>query len=99
MRESPQFLEESPDSPDTVALLAELEQQVARVAVVWDDASEHIMALSPVTETEISEHEIELTVSLDVAAIVEVLRSLPDRAGTVAFIAAYRQRVDLESSA
>jgi hypothetical protein len=43
-------------------------------------------------ERQISEDEVEVGFTIDASGIVETLRSLPDGAGTDAFVAAYNAR-------
>ncbi len=77
------------DSPEALAVAAEFEHHLSRVGVAWGEASGSIFELAPTTETVISDEEIELRVALDIGAMLEVLQSLPDGAGTAAFLAGF----------
>ena len=70
-------------------LMADIEQESARVGVDWDLAHEQLREMAPRTETESADGEShEIAIGLDVTSVLETLRSLPDGAGTAAFLAA-----------
>ena len=89
MAEDQHFAE---DAPEAIAMAAELERELARVGVDWDEASAPLVELAPTTETVISDEEVEVCVMLDVSGMLATLQALPDGAGTAAFVAAFRQR-------
>jgi len=92
MDESQEWSELGPEDPAALALEAELNRQVARVGVDWQEAFESVFQMSPTTETELPDGSFELGVMLDVSGILATLPGLPDGAGTAAFLAAYRER-------
>ena len=73
-------------------LQAEFAKELERVGVDMAAAVSRISTAEPPIERRISEHEFEVTHSFGVnmSAIVETLRGLPDGAGTEAFVAAYK---------
>ena len=74
------------------ALIQEWDQHLLRVDVDMELAGPRLRELQPAEERKISETETEVTLALDVTGIVEVLRALPDGAGTERFIDAYNSR-------
>jgi hypothetical protein len=82
---------ENPHTPrqEPEALGAEFLQQLTRVGVDLAAAFPRLRGIAPPIERQISEDEDEVTLTVDVSGIVEILRTLPDGAGTDAFVAAY----------
>jgi hypothetical protein len=81
------------DHPQAAAIVADLEQELARVGVTFDDdARAQMIAMAPKTERMVSENEMEMGLALNVSGMLAALRSLPNRAGTAAFLAAFRRK-------
>jgi hypothetical protein len=89
-------MEQEPLTPEqeaaAEALGREFFHQVARVAVDMQAAFPRLREIAPPVERQISEDEVEVGFTIDASGIVETLRSLPDGAGTDAFVAAYNAR-------
>jgi hypothetical protein len=79
------------------ALGADLFVQGERAGVDLQEALPRLREIAPPAERRISEDTVEVTHAIDLSGIVEVLRGLPDGAGTDAFVAAYDARVDQRS--
>jgi hypothetical protein len=77
---------------DIAALEADIERESARVGVDWEAAAPAMHTLADATERQLSDDEFEVELALDVSAMLETLRTLPDAAGTEAFIDAFRRR-------
>ncbi|HYW31195.1 MAG TPA: hypothetical protein VE869_06770 [Gemmatimonas sp.] len=69
----------------------EFERQLQRVGVDLQEAMLQLHHPIPPVERFISDDETELTLSIDISGIMHTLRSLPDGAGSAAFVAAYNQ--------
>jgi len=70
-------------------LLSEIERDGERVSVDWAIASERIRALASQQEIAAADGDsTEMAVGLDVTLLIRTLRSLPDGAGTDAFVVA-----------
>ncbi|MES2525235.1 MAG: hypothetical protein V4617_21270 [Gemmatimonadota bacterium] len=67
----------------------EFERQVRRVGVDLQEAMPQLHHSVPPVERYISDEETELTLSIDISGIMHTLRSLPDGAGSDAFVKAY----------
>ena len=81
-------------SPEEEAELEQLAHDVVdeaeRVGVDWDAAQERMRALAEAEWTAAGEGTAgELTIGLDMSTLLDVLRQLPDGAGTARFLAAY----------
>jgi hypothetical protein len=81
------------------ALLAETEREAERVGVEWDVAAPVLRELAasgtapPARNGENAEDSVaEVELGLDAHALRDVLRTLPDGAGTARFLAAFRAR-------
>ena len=74
------------------SLETELGQQLARTKVDMPGVGAHLFESQPGVERQISDDESEVELTIDLSAIVETLRNLPDGAGNDAFIAAYDAR-------
>lgn len=84
----------TPDQEARIAaLVAELEEQIARAGVDMPAASLELDEIDPPTVRQISETEHIESHSVDLLGILDTLRSLPDNAGTAAFVAAYGARL------
>ena len=68
------------------------DHHVARAEVDMRVAMPRLREVVPPTERHISDTEFEVSHTIDLSGIVETLRSLPDRAGTDAFVDAYNRR-------
>lgn len=79
------------------ALVAELQEQIARVGVDMPAASFELEVVNPPTVRHISDTEHIESHAIDVLGILDTLRSLPDNSGTAAFVAAYIARLSDES--
>ena len=70
-------------------LLGEVEREGERVAIDWAVAAERIRALASQQGTAAAGSDSsEMAVGLDVTLLIRTLRSLPDGAGTDAFVVA-----------
>lgn len=67
----------------------EFAEQLDRVGVDLHDVGAQLRESQPSVERRISDDEVEVGLTIDVGAIVDTLRRLPDGAGTAAFVAAY----------
>ncbi|MEP6834121.1 MAG: hypothetical protein ABJB74_12035 [Gemmatimonas sp.] len=89
-------MNEHPRAPDEQAqidvLEVELVQQLERVGVDLMGVGARLSESQPRVERMISDDEFEVALTIDVSAILDTLRSLPDAAGTDAFVAAYNAR-------
>jgi hypothetical protein len=82
------------------ALLAETEREAERVGVDWDAAAPALRELIlgghdlPAAHdgADTGTGEVEMELGLDAQALRDVLRTLPDGAGTARFLAAFRER-------
>ena len=70
----------------------EFERELKRVGVKWEDAQPEVFDAAPTIETPISDDEVEVGIMLNVSVLADALRSLPDGAGTAAFLEAFRAR-------
>jgi hypothetical protein len=82
----------TPDGVDGEQVVAEFERQLARVGVDWSVAVEPVFEMAPKVENPLPDGDLEVGVMLDITSILATLESLPDGAGTNAFVTAYRQR-------
>lgn len=73
------------------AFEVEFERQVQRVRVDLQVAMPQLHHAVPPVERYISDEETELTLSIDISGIMHTLRSLPDGAGSDAFVQAYNR--------
>ena len=71
------------------ALMIEFEQQLARVGVDLRAASPLMREKAQPVKRPVSDHEYEMTFTIDVSGILAALRQMPDGTGTSAFVAAY----------
>ena len=71
------------------AWVAELERQVARVGIDPRIALPQLHELEASVTRPLPDGSYEESFTIDVSGIVETLRTLPDNAGTAAFVAAY----------
>ena len=89
-------MEEQPLTPEQAAAAEaigrEFLQQLERVGVDMQAAFPRLREIAPPVEREISDDEVEISITIDASGIVETLRTLPDGAGTDAFVAAYNRR-------
>jgi len=89
-------MDEQPVTPEQRAaaesLGREFMEQLERVAVDMQAAFPRLREIEPPVERQISDDEVEVSFTIDASGIVETLRSLPDGAGTDAFVAAYNAR-------
>jgi hypothetical protein len=75
--------------PDAESFMAEYEGEIARTTVHPGEGLPRLnVVVAPVEQT-ISEGEYEVTHTVDMSGILATLRSLPDGAGTTAFVRAY----------
>lgn len=74
------------------AFEVEFAQQLERVDVNLPSVGARLRESQPPVERRISDDEVEVALTIDVGAIVDTLRRLPDGAGTDAFVAAYNAR-------
>jgi hypothetical protein len=71
------------------ALFAEFERQIARVGVDPQLAFSQLNQIAAPTTRPLPDGSYEESFTMDASGIVEMLRRLPDNAGTAAFVAAY----------
>ena len=85
--------EPTPEQEAEMAALAEaVERESARVGVDWEAASERLRALVEQEWVQSEDGEsMELTLGMDIAALLHTLRRLPDGAGTERFLAAFEE--------
>jgi hypothetical protein len=74
------------------ALTAEFIRQIERVGVDMPAAFPQLRESAPPVERYLSDDEVEVSITIDASGIVRTLRTLPDGAGTDAFVAAYNAR-------
>jgi hypothetical protein len=84
--------EHSKRDEHTEALVADFEREIARVRVNLRKASPKMREFEPPIERENPDGSIDVTLTIDVSGIIETLRTLPNGAGTAAFVAAYNAR-------
>jgi hypothetical protein len=77
---------------DIEALWLQMDREASRVGVDWDAAQERFRALTQLEERELPGGSAEVTFGLDVTRMLSTLRSLPDGAGTDAFLDAFEKR-------
>ncbi len=90
MRDDEPLSGQSDDGGEAAA--AEFTRELSRVNVDWDEAGTEVFEAAPKIETPGSDDGFEVGVFLNVTALTDTLRSLPDGAGTEAFLAAFRER-------
>jgi hypothetical protein len=90
-------MEQQPHTPEQEAEIeaqtAELIWQRKRVDVDMHAASPRLREVVPSARRDVSNDAYDETLTIDVSGIVETLRSLPDGAGTAAFVEAYGARL------
>jgi len=74
------------------ALEIEFMKQMERVGVDFQGVGTRLRESQPPVERRVSDDEFEVALTVDLSAIVDTLRVLPDAAGTEAFVAAYNAR-------
>jgi hypothetical protein len=74
------------------ALTEEFIRQIERVGVDMPAAFPQLRESAPPVERYLSDDEVEVSITIDASGIVRTLRTLPDGAGTHAFVAAYNAR-------
>jgi hypothetical protein len=74
------------------ALTEEFIRQIERVGVDMPAAFPQLRESAPPVERYLSDDEVEVIITIDASGIVRTLRTLPDGAGTHAFVAAYNAR-------
>jgi hypothetical protein len=74
------------------ALTEEFIRQIERVGVDMPAAFPQLRESAPPVERYLSDDEVEVIITIDASGIVRTLRTLPDGAGTDAFVAAYNAR-------
>jgi len=77
---------------EITALAAEFSRELERVGVDLRVAMPQLDGADAPIERDVSDDEVEVTLTINVSRIVETLRRLPASAGTEAFIAAYNAR-------
>ena len=89
-------MEHQPLTPEQQAevdvLAADLFAQAERAGVDLEAAMPRLREVEPPVERRVSEDVVEMSHTIDLTGIVEVLRRLPDGAGTEAFVSAYDAR-------
>ncbi len=77
---------------DVAALEAEIEREGARVGVDWEEAAPAMRTLARARRRRLTDDEFEVDLEHDVSGMLAALRTLPDAAGTAAFVAAFRHQ-------
>jgi hypothetical protein len=81
--------DKEPGSAEIEALWAQVDHEASRVGVHWDAAQERFRALTQQEVRELPDGHVEVTFGVDLKRMLAALRSLPDGAGTDAFLDAF----------
>ena len=77
---------------DIATLERDVEREAARVGVDWAAAAPALHTLAQAAPPEATDDGFEVVLGLDVTALLATLRTLPDGAGTAAFLAEFARR-------